>query len=84
MDPVSRTTVIQRSLAFAVPIVAIGWFAAGGSSVTTTTVLTVAALLTALVWVASVTFRDGQPTPSLAQIIYETEQGHPTPPRDVR
>jgi len=81
MSPFSRTTVVHSSLAFAVPIIAIAWFAVGGSSVTTTSVLTVAALLTALVWVASVIYRNGQPAPGMAQIIYETEHGGSTPPR---
>jgi hypothetical protein len=41
----------------------------------------IVALMAAFAWVAQNAYRNGQPAPSLAQRIYDSEQRPATPPR---
>ena len=79
------STAVQRNLAFAVPILIAAWFVTVPAVLTTTSFLALAGFLVALGWVATMTYSNGQPAGSLAQILYDTEETRSTDrTRDTR
>lgn len=79
------STAVQRNLALAVPLLIAAWFMTVPAVLTTTSFLALAGFLVAAGWVATMTYSNGQPAASLAQILYDTEETRSADrPRDAR
>ena len=75
-----RPTFVRCTLLLAALTVTAAWlFTIPGAS--TTTSMTIVVLIAAFAWVAQNSYTNGQPAPSLAQRIYDSEQGPARPPR---
>jgi hypothetical protein len=72
----SRFTAVQAISALSVGVIffAAAWLVAVPTVVTPLTFAALAGLLAAVLWVAKVTYQNGQSTGSVGQLLYETEQ----------
>jgi hypothetical protein len=75
-----RSTFVRSTLLLAAVAVTAAWLFSVPAALTTSS-LAIVTLFAALAWVVQNSFTNGQPVPSLAQRIYDSEQGSETPAR---
>jgi hypothetical protein len=73
-----------RTIALAVTVIAAAWLVTVPAVLTTSSFLAVAGLVTAFVWVAKITYANGQPAASLAQSLHDADQLPPGRSREVK
>ena len=84
MRTYSNSTPVQRTFTLAIPFAVAAWLVTVPGGFTISGFLSVVALLIGLFWVATVTYSNGQPTPSLAQPIHDVEPPAAVEPRRDR
>ena len=65
---------IQGTFAVTIPVIAAMWFVAVPTVLTISSFFALASVMVTVVWVGKIAYGNGQPIPSVAELLHDTER----------